>query len=430
VTNVNPPTLTIQNARPTLRALQTQRSLLLGLKGMREELGDIFSLSFPGFKAIVLSGPEAAHFTYVQARDSLHWRTEDDPLTGILRHGVLVEDCESHDVLRRGMLPYLHRQKVNDYFDAFIRRTDQICETWKLDQPLDMAVEMRRVALLILMDTLFTVDLTSDMDQLWRPIIHTIGYISPGAWLLWRNIPRPGLRRVIRELDDYIFRLIDTHRALDRSGHNLLNHLLNSGMSDALIRDQILTMLIAGHDTSTALLSWAIYLLSGHPKIMQQAQEEVDTVFQGRMPTHELMSSLVYLEQVINETLRLYPPIHVSNRSVKEDLEFKGYRIPSGHRLMLSIYLSHHDHSSWQDADRFDPSRFTPGARHRPYTFIPFGGGPRNCIGKAFAQVEVKAVLARLLQRYNFILLQPNVHLSMGATLEPRPGVLVKVIDR
>ena len=427
---LNPPTLSVQSARPTLHALQAHRSLLLAMKAMRDELGDVFSLTFPGFKAIVLSGPEAAHFTYVQARNSLHWRTEDDPVTVLLRHGVLVEDGERHDVLRRGMLPYLHRNRVDDYFDAFIRRTDQICETWDLDQPIDMLVEMRRVALLILMETLFNVDISPDMDRLWKPIIHTIKYISAGAWLFWRNIPRPSFRRVIRELYEYIFRLIEIQRGINHSGDNLLNHLIESGMSDALIRDQVLTMLIAGHDTSTSVLTWAIFLLSTHPHEMHQAQEEVDSVLQGQVPNHDMMGSLIYLEQVINETLRLYPPIHVSNRHVLEDLEFKGYRIPSDHRLMFSIYLSHHDNNSWQEAERFDPSRFAPGVRNRPYTFIPFGGGPRNCIGAAFAQVEAKAVLSRLLQRYNFTLMQPSVRLYMGATLEPRPGLLVQVTPR
>ena len=427
---LNPPTLTAQNARSTLRALQTHRSLLLAMKAMRDELGNVFSLSFPGFKAIVLSGPEAAHFTYVRARNSLQYRTEDDPVTGLLRHGLLVEDGENHDALRHSMLPYMHRNKVEDYFEAFIRRTDQICDTWNLDQPLDMLVEMRRVALLILMETLFNEDMTSDMDRLWKSILATLKYISPGTWLVWRNVPRPGYKGKIRELDEYLYGLIAAHRQDNQPGNNLLQHLIDSGMSDALIRDQVLTMLIAGHDTSTALLSWALYLLSSHPQAIQQAQEEVDSVLQGQMPTHTRMGSLVYLEQVINETLRLYPPIHVNNRRVVEDLEFQGYRIPSGYRLMFSIYLSHHDHAIWQNAEQFDPSRFAPGVKHPPYTFIPFGGGPRNCIGAAFAQVEAKAVLSRLLQRYNFTLLNPDVHLYMGATLEPHPGVIVKVTPR
>jgi cytochrome P450 len=400
------------------------------MKAMRDELGNIFSLSFPGFKAIVLSGPEAAHFTYVQARDSLQWRTEDDPVTGLLRHGLLVEDGGTHDILRRGMMPYLHRRKVEGYIDSFNRRTDQICGTWNLDQPLDMLVEMRRVALLTLMETLYDVDMTPDIDRLWKSILRTLKYISPGIWLVWRNIPRPGYRGGIRELDEFIYKLIAVQRENNQPGDDLLKHLINSGMNDGLIRDQMLTMLIAGHDTSTALLTWAIYLLSSHPQAMQKAQEEVDSVLQGQVPNHGSIGSLVYLEQVINETLRLYPPIHVSNRRVIEDLEFNGYRIHSGHRLMFSIYLSHHDNNSWQDAEQFDPLRFAPGVQHRPYTFIPFGGGPRNCIGAAFAQVEAKTVLARLLQRYNFTLLQPDVRLYMGATLEPHPGVLVKVTAR
>ena len=425
-----PPTLTNKNALPTLHTLRTQRNLLLAMKTMRDELGDIFSLSFPGFKAIVLSGPEAAHFTYVTARAALHWRTNDDPVTGLLRHGLLVEDGESHDVLRRDIMPYLHRQKVDGHLESFIRRTDQICSTWDVSKPLDMLVEMRRVALLILMDTLFNIDIAPDMDRLWSAIIRTLKFISPGIWLLWRDIPRPHLKRGLQELDEYIYGLIAAQRLNNLPGDNLLTHLINTGMSDALIRDQVLTLMIAGHDTSTALLTWAVYLLSSYPQEMQKAQEEVDSVLRGQVPTHELMGSLIYLEQIINETLRLYPPIHVSNRNVIEDLEFGGYRIPSGYRLMFSIYLSHHDNNHWSDPERFDPSRFAPGVRHRPYTFIPFGGGPRNCIGAAFAQAEAKAVLARLLQRYNFTLLQPNVRLYMGATLEPRPGVLVRVTPR
>lgn len=425
-----PPTLTNKNALPTLHTLRTQRNLLLAMKTMRDELGDIFSLSFPGFKAIVLSGPEAAHFTYVKARAALHWRTNDDPVTGLLRHGLLVEDGESHDVLRRDIMPYLHRQKVDGYLESFVRRTDQISSTWDVSQPLDMLVEMRRVALLILMDTLFNIDIAPDMDRLWSAIIRTLKFISPGIWLLWRDIPRPHLKRGLQELDEYIYGLIAAQRLNNLPGDNLLTHLINTGMSDALIRDQVLTLLIAGHDTSTALLSWAIYLLSSHPQVMQQAQQEVDSVSGDQPLRHELIGNLVFIEQVINETLRLYPPIHVSNRNVIEDLEFGGYRIPSGHRLMFSIYLSHHDNHYWQDAECFDPSRFVPSVKHRPYTFIPFGGGPRNCIGAAFAQVEAKAVLARLLQRYNFTLLQPNVRLYMGATLEPRPGVLVQVTPR
>lgn len=425
-----PPSPTNEAGLAALRALISERSLLPALKGIRDELGDVFQLSFPGFKAIVMSGSDAAHFIYVEARGSLNWRTEDDPVTGLLRHGLLVEDGDSHDNLRRGVMPDLHRQKMDGYLPMFVKRTDQICDAWKTDQPLDMLVEMRRVALLILMETLFDVDITMDMDRLWKAILRTLKFISPGVWLVWRGVPRPGFKWALQELDAYLYELISAQRQHHPGGDNLLARLINSGMSDDLIRDQMLTLMIAGHDTSTALLSWAIYLLTTNPLAMQQAQEEVDTVLGSQSPSNDLVGSLTYIEQVVNETLRLYPPIHVSNRRVVKDLEFNGYHIPAGLRLMFSIYLTHHDKNHWPDPEHFDPQRFAPGVGHPSYTFVPFGGGPRNCIGTAFARVEAKVVLARLLQRYNFTLLQPAVHLYMGATLEPRPGVIVRVSER
>jgi cytochrome P450 len=377
-----------------------------------------------------MSGPEAAHFVYVTARHALRWRTETDPVTHLLRRGLLVEDGDSHDDLRRNLMPYFHRQKITSYLDKFIQRTDQVCETWQLSRPLDMLVEMRRVALLILMDALFEVDFTPDMHRLWDAILRNLKYISPGAWLLWRDIPRPGFQYALRELDEYLYGMIAAERQVKHPGDNLLKHLISAGMSDELIRDQVLTLFIAGHDTSTALLAWAIYLLAKHPQVIRRAQEEVDAILGDGPIVVDQVGRLVYLEQVINETLRIYPPIHLSNRFIAEELEFNGCRLSAGSRLMFSIYLTHHDKNHWPDPEHFDPQRFAPGVVHAPYTFIPFGGGPRNCIGAAFAQVEAKAVLARLLQRYNFTLIDPMVYMYMGATLEPKPGVMVQVSPR
>jgi cytochrome P450 len=134
------------------------------------------------------------------------------------------------------------------------------------------------------------------------------------------------------------------------------------------------------------------------------------------------VDSLVYFKQVIDETLRLYPPIHVGNRVSAEDLSVCGYDIPKGERVMVSIYATHHDETHWPEPERFDPERFGPGKQHTPYSYLPFGGGARNCLGANFAQVEAKVVLARIFQRYELTLTRPRVHIHMGATLEPRPG--------
>jgi cytochrome P450 len=207
----------------------------------------------------------------------------------------------------------------------------------------------------------------------------------------------------------------------------LLGLLIAAGMPDALIRDQLLTLIIAGHDTSTALLSWTLYLLSNHPEVQARVQAELDSVLGSAPPSLAQLGQLSYLEQVINETLRLYPPIHLGSRIAAEDLEFQGHHIPTGQRVLYSIYLTQRDPRYWDKPAEFCPERFAPALsrQHLPYTFQPFGGGSRNCIGMAFAQVEVKVVLARILQHFDLRFTGHSVRLRMGATLEPAPGVMV-----
>jgi cytochrome P450 len=194
----------------------------------------------------------------------------------------------------------------------------------------------------------------------------------------------------------------------------------------------VLTLLIAGHDTSTAALAWALYLLGSQPEVMRDVRREVDQVLGGLPPTLEKLPELTYLEQVIRETLRLYPPIHIGNRVAARELSFEGFRIPAGTRLVYSIYLTHRHKGYWRHPERFDPGRFDLKVHPQPepYTYLPFGGGPRNCIGAAFAQLEVKVVLSRLIQRFDFILNEKHVRPRMGATLEPHPGVRMVVRPR
>lgn len=311
--------------------------------------------------------------------------------------------------------------------------TDQVAAPWPAERTLDMLVEMRRIALLIVMQTLFGVDFTPDMARLLSSILRTLRYISPGLWALRPGIPRPGYRRAAARLDDYLHQVIAARREACGNGDGLLGLLIDGpGMNDDLLRDQLLTLLIAGHDTSTAALAWALYLLGHHPDVLEVARSEVDRVLGGDPPTLESVGELTYLEQVIRETLRLYPPIHIGTRVAVADLEFNGYHIPAGTRLVYSVYLTHRHRAYWPEPGRFDPGRFDLYAHPQPapYTYLPFGGGPRNCIGAAFAQLEVKVVLSRLIQRFHFHLIESRVRAHMGATLEPRPGVRMAVRPR
>jgi cytochrome P450 len=291
------------------------------------------------------------------------------------------------------------------------------------------------------MGTLVDVDFSPDMERLWNPILRAIKYISPGLWIIWPDMPRFGYKKSLAEIDDYLFGIIRERRErmaaenqplVTRPALDLLTHLASlPHMTDDLIRDQILTMLIAGHDTSTALLAWSLHLLGKHPEMMAQAVAEVDAVVGQDELTEAHVGQLTYLDSFIKETLRLYPPIHVGNRMATVETAVSGYEIKAGTRVMASIYLSHRDERYWDAPTEFRPERFDRGAeKPPPLTYIPFGAGDRACIGAAFAQVEAKVVLARILQQFELQDTGRKVKPYMGATLEPHPGVFLRVKRR
>lgn len=438
------PMATPQTGLVVLREMARNHwSPLAALAVMREKVGPIFQINLPGFHPAVYTGPEANRAILVTDRAELSWRNESDPVVQLLRRGVLVVDGAEHDKYRSVMDPALHRRNVLPHIPAFWRYTDQVAAAWQNGAVQDMLVEMRKLALLILFGTTFKVDFTPDLARLWQPILDLIEYISPGLWIIWPGAPAKAKhKRAAAIMDDYLYSIIRQRRAeLAASGAepeagDLLGRLIAAPeMTDDLIRDQLLTMLIAGHDTSTALLAWVLYLLGVHGDAMQTAASEVDAVLGQRdaPPTVEEINQLDFLDLVIKETLRLYPPIHVGNRRAPQDRGLCGYEVKKGTRIMYSIYLAHRDPDHWRDPEAFCPARFARDAEEKtpPFTYVPFGGGPRNCIGAAFAQVEAKAVLARLLQRHRFELLDGGkVHAHMGATLEPRPGVKMRVTRR
>jgi cytochrome P450 len=351
----------------------------------------------------------------VTERNKVRWRNQD-PVTDLLRQGVLVVDGEEHDEVRGLMERPISAGALEQYVAMMCRQTERVTATWQPGQKVDMLVEGRKIALLIIMEALFSVDFWDDLPRLWIPILKAIAYISPGPWILWRKIPRPGYKTHLETLDRYLYGIISARRASLVTHHDLLQHLLDAGLDDDRIRDQMLTMLIAGHDTSTALLAWTFALLGQHPDVQVRLVEEVN-----------LLDKSPLLDQVIKESLRLYPPIHIGNRRVAEEMEFQEGNIPSGERMFYSIYLTHRDPAIWEDAEKFCPARFAHGRKTPPFAYVPFGGGPRACIGAAFGQAEARIVLRQLLCTHRFEFTNHKIHAHMGATLEPRPGVNMRV---
>ena len=437
------PSITPELGRAAMSALFKERSPLGPLKVMAKYVGRFFQIPLPGFRPYVVFGPEANRKVLITEREKLLWRNTD-PVTDLLRRGVLIVDGDEHDKYRALMEPPLHPAQLPDYTQMMIRKTERVTSTWKAGEAVDMLIEGRKIALLIIMETLFSKDVWDDLPRIWHPILKAIEFISPGAWIFWRRMPRPGFKKSLRLLDDYLLQIISERRAGTQvntytSTHgdaasanltpnsqlltrkpDLLQHLIDAGLPDDVIRDQMLTMMIAGHDTSTALLAWTFALLGQHPDIHAKLTEEVTTLEKSPL-----------LDQVIKESLRLYPPIHIGNRRVAEEIHFDEGSVPAGERMFYSIYLTHRDPSIWENADSFCPERFARGRATPPMSYVPFGGGPRACIGAAFGQAEARVVIAHLLRTFRFEPLNADkIRPYMGATLEPRPGVMMRVERR
>ncbi len=416
-----------ETGRAALGALIKEGSPLGPLKVMAKHVGRFFQIPIPGFRPYVVFGPEANRKVLVTEREKVLWRNTD-PVTELLRRGVLITDGEEHDHYRELMEPPLHPSRLPNYTQMMIEQTERVSSQWKNREIVDMLVESRKIALLIIMQTLFSRDAWDDLPQIWNPILKSIQFISPGMWIFWRRMPRWGFRKPLRDLDNYLYRIIADRRpgTIDHGQSSLVNrppdllqHLIDAGLSDDVIRDQMLTMLIAGHDTSTALLAWTFALIGQHPDIHMKLVDEVDTLKKSPL-----------LDQIIKESLRLYPPIHIGNRRVVEEMQFSEGSVPAGERMFYSIYLTHRDPAIWEDAEAFCPERFAGGRKTPPFAYVPFGGGPRACIGAAFGQAEARLVIAQLLKTHTFEFTKHKIHAHMGATLEPRPGVRMRVSKR
>ena len=423
-----PPTMAQMRLRTGLAALWALRNgfsdLLPILERMRQDLGDIFQLTLPGFRPVFVASPKAIRQVLVDDWEAYRWRLNEDPVTRLLRRGLLVTDGEEHARLRAVMELSSRRAHFAPRCERIWQVCDRVLDTWQSGCQYNMLAEMRKLALLVFEQVYFSHDLLPELNTIWQPILKILAYIGPGLWVISRASDPP---QDVTVLDAHLYQLIHQRRMDPNPPDDLLTHLIQSLDDDELIRDQMLTMLIAGHDTSTATLTWTLYLLGMYPHWLEQAQAEIQDTLGPMPPTPQNVDKLRVLDQVIKESLRLYPPIHVGNRFTVRDVELGGYRIPASTRVMVSYYLVQRHPDYWEAPSEFHPERWRGDFRPNPFTYLPFGGGLRHCIGGAFAQLEARLVLARILQRYRLSLQTRKITAHMGATLEPRPSVKMEV---
>ena len=359
----------------------------------------------------------------------------------LLGEGLLTSENPLHQRQRRLAQPAFHKQRIASYASLMVdyaRRHQR--ERWQDGQTLNMSQEMMHLTLAIVGKTLFDTDTEREADEvrvaLSATMVSFTRLMMPFAELLDR-LPLPSTRRFVHaraRLDAIIYRMIDERRKSGADRGDLLSMLIMSqddegdggGMTDEQLRDEAMTIFLAGHETTANALTWTWYLLSQHPEIETRLHEEVDAVLAARPPTFEDLPRLGYTEMVLAEAMRLYPPAWVLGRRALKDYEVAGYRVPAGSIVIMSQYVTHRDERYFPDPLRFDPERWTLEAKEaRPqFSYFPFGGGPRRCIGEGFAWMEGILVIAALAQSWRMKLVPGHpIELHPVVTLRPKHGM-------
>jgi cytochrome P450 len=407
------------------------------------EHGDIVGYRFAIYQAYQLNHPALIHQVLVAQADKFIKSVLDHQVMGrVLGEGLLTSEGEKHATQRRLMQPAFHHRRIAAYADVMVTLTARTIDAWRDGQRIDMHAAMTDLTREIVLETLF--GSSEDMRDV-AEAIETFNHIGgmqfargfvPPRWLpLAEN---RALDAVVRRLDGALIGLIEARRKSREDHGDLLSMLLlaqdetrGGGMTDREVRDEVVTLFAAGHETTANALAWTCYLLAQNPEAEARLQAEVDSVLAGRAPTLADLPNLPYTEQVIREALRLYPPAWVLNgRAAQQDVQIEGYHIPRGAVCYISPYVMHHQASSFPEPERFRPERWVNDfEKSLPrYTYFPFGGGPRICIGNSFAMMEARLVLAMLASAGSYAL-QPGARIEMDPliTLRPKHGVPVTV---
>jgi len=333
----------------------------------------------------------------------------------LLGEGLLTSEGEFHRRQRRLVQPAFHRDRLIGYASAMVETTAQTRESWTGGAQLDMAREMMRLTLGVVAKTLFSADVASDADEIGNALTQVMVLFDMvlmpfSEWI--EKLPLPSIRRFEKArdfLDKTIYGIIAERRASKEDKGDLLSMLLlaqdedNSTMSDKQIRDEALTLFLAGHETTANALMWAWYLLSQNPSVAEKFYDEVDRVLEGRLPTFDDLPRLKFTEGVFAESMRLYPPAWVIGRRAKADYPIAQYTIPKKSILMMSPWVVHRDPRWFPEPEQFNPARWAFQGDNRPkFSYIPFGGGMRVCIGERFAWMEGVLLLATVAQAWRF----------------------------
>ena len=428
-------------SHPILGNLREIRRDTLGfLLSAASQYGDIFSFRFMFFPGLLVNHPD--HIRHVlQDNHRAYSKQHFDYaiLRPVLGEGLLTSDGEYWLRQRRLIQPAFHRQRIAFFGEQMVEETEKMLRRWESKyqegQVVDIAEEMMRLTLTIVGRALFSVELSAQAGTIGPAFTTINAQVSD----LFRSVlptplkfRLPGFQRALGELNRTVQSIIEQRRLelahSGNAGNDLLAMLIqardegsNDQMTDQQLRDEVVTLLLAGHETTANALTWTWYLLSEHPPVSERLRYELESVLNGRSPCLDDLPRLKYTRMVVNEALRLYPPAWVISRRAEQDDAIGGYPIPKGTVVSLSPYTMHRHPGFWETPEAFEPERFSPECSEgRPqYAYFPFGGGPRLCIGRDFALQEAVLILATVAQRY-------YLELAPGHPVEPEPLITLR----
>lgn len=423
------------------------RNPLPVLLSLYEQYGPVFSLRALHQRMVWMIGPAANHFITVTDPQHFHWREGHfGDLTPLLGDGILTTDGAYHDRARRIMMPAFHRERIEAAVAVMVDETVTSSRDWRAGDVVDIYAWTRRLALRIAMRALLGLDPDQDGEgdraaQHFEQALAFYGIDAPARVLRGPGTPWRRMRLARRRLDAIVLGEIDRRRRLPAGGGDVLSMLVAAtdeqghGFSDEEIRDQLVTLMFAGHDTSTSTIAFLLYELHRHPDVLLELRVEQDAVLGDELPTSAHLSgqALVKQEQAIDEALRLYPPVWIGARRAVTSFEFAGRHVPAGSYVHYSPWATHHLPHIYDDPETFRPERMAAERKAAlpRGAYVPFGGGSRICIGKRFGQTVVRAVVTTLLARHDLELLPGyELRLALAPTLKPRAGLPMRVGPR
>lgn len=403
------------------------------------EFGDIVGFRLGPKRVVLLNRPEFIEQVLVTENRKFIKHYAFRLLRPTLGDGLVISEGETWLRQRRLMQPAFNRQRVDSFGTTIVDYASRMMNDWRPGSTRDLHTDMTKLAMSIVTKTLLDVD-TGDQARVVGRSVDALmedfndRFLSAFPPPFWLPVPRNlRLKRHVRRLDGVIHAIIRQRRADSLDRGDLLSVLVqardeadNTGMTDKQLRDEVMTLFLAGHETTASALSWAWHLLATHPEVESRMHAELDSVLKGRLPTSADVPRLPYCEQVILESMRLFPPVYVFGREAIADCTIGGYRISKGTTVLISQYVTHRDPRNFERPDEFDPDRWNDGLVKRlpKYSYYPFGGGPRICIGNSFAMLEALLIVATVAQKFRFDrAAEPDVVPWPSITLRPRHGI-------